>query len=231
VAVGRLQNEYDTLKDKCQLTENQLSFVSQLQMNIENAIKQDPDEKEQDASMFMTRISDENSNPLKQQNSGLNQSFLPSLRIEKDRSFISNGEQSHKSIGRNANRIFKTAHSTSKRSASHISPCAGSGYAKGMIPTENLKFSQFLDIIHNSKLTADEMKQETRDYVQILETSYTDKIRELQVELQQARKTIQKVKNKQSSESVHKSELETLFVDCIEQVRKEIIKRRLHAEV
>lgn len=100
-----------------------------------------------------------------------------------------------------------------------------------MIPTENLKFSQFLDIIHNSKLTADEMKQETRDYVQILETNYTEKIRELQAELQQARKTIQREKNKHSAENVHKSELETLFVDCIEQVRKEIIKRRLHAEV
>lgn len=47
------------------------------------------------------------------------------------------------------------------------------------MPTENLKFSQFLDIIFNSKLSNNEIKQETRDYVQILETNYTDKIREL----------------------------------------------------
>jgi len=53
-----------------------------------------------------------------------------------------------------------------------------------MIPTENLKFSQFLDIIFNSKLSADEVKNETREYVQILETNYTNKISELQMELE-----------------------------------------------
>ena len=184
--------------------------------------------------MFMTRLTEDGINTqknLKLDTSALNQSFLPSLRSEKERSFISNGDQSQRSIGRNAcNRIFKTAHTSSKRSMSHISP-TGSCYAKGMIPTENLKFSQFLDIIFNSRLTADEMKQETRDYVQILETNYTDKIRDLQNELQQARKRLQKEKNKNSIDSVHKSELETLFVSCIEQVRKEIIKRRLQAEV
>jgi hypothetical protein len=47
------------------------------------------------------------------------------------------------------------------------------------MPTENLKFQQFLDIIFNSKLSNREIKQETRDYVMILETNYTDKIREL----------------------------------------------------
>lgn len=53
-----------------------------------------------------------------------------------------------------------------------------------MIPTENLKFSQFLDIIFNSRLTPDEVKQETRDYVQVLETNYTEKIREISVALE-----------------------------------------------
>lgn len=57
VAVSRLQNEYDKLKDKYQITENELQFVNQLQKQIEQATK--PDEKEQDASMFMTRLSDE----------------------------------------------------------------------------------------------------------------------------------------------------------------------------
>ena len=177
-----------------------MNFVSQLQQNIENAIKPaEPEEKDPDASMFMTRLTEDGINTqknLKLDTSALNQSFLPSLRSEKERSFISNGDQSQRSIGRNAcNRIFKTAHTSSKRSMSHISP-TGSCYAKGMIPTENLKFSQFLDIIFNSRLTADEMKQETRDYVQILETNYTDKIRDLQNELQQARKRLQKEKNR-----------------------------------
>ena len=106
-----------------------------------------------------------------------------------------------------------------------------SRYRAGMIPTENLKFSQFLDIIYNSKLSFEEMKQETRDYVQILETNYTDKIRELQNELQQCKKSVQQEKNRNAVSNVEKSELETLFVNCIEHVRKEIIKRRLKAEV
>ena len=48
-----------------------------------------------------------------------------------------------------------------------------------MIPTENLKFNQFLEILFSSQMTKDEIKCETRDYVQVLETNYTDKIREL----------------------------------------------------
>ena len=59
-----------------------------------------------------------------------------------------------------------------------------------MIPTENLKFSQFLDIIFNSRLTSDEIKQETRDYVQVLETNYTDKIREMSISLEKQNKRV-----------------------------------------
>ena len=36
-----------------------------------------------------------------------------------------------------------------------------SRYAKGMIPTDNLKFSQFLDILFTSGMSKTEIKQET----------------------------------------------------------------------
>jgi hypothetical protein len=92
-------------------------------------------------------------------------------------------------------RIFKTAHSGSKRNTSIIRTSPGR-YAAGMIPTENLKFSQFLDIMFNSKLSLDEIKNETREYVQILETNYTEKIKDLQQELERKSKTLQKEMNK-----------------------------------
>lgn len=100
-----------------------------------------------------------------------------------------------------------------------------------MIPTENLKFSQFLDIMFNSKLSVDEVKKETRDYVQVLETNYTDKIRELKIALEKHQKKIVHERNKSVTNAVEKTDLEQLFVSCIEQVRKDIIKRRLKAEV
>jgi len=80
------------------------------------------------------------------------------------------------------NRIFKTAHSPpfSKRTEdSLIERTSPRNINPSNMPTENLKFQQFLDIIFNSKLSNREIKQETRDYVMILETNYTDKIREL----------------------------------------------------
>jgi hypothetical protein len=45
--------------------------------------------------------------------------------------------------------------------------------------TENLKFNKFLDIIFKSKLEKMEIKDEISKYVQVLETNYTDTIREL----------------------------------------------------
>lgn len=122
--------------------------------------------------MFMTRVSDEALHSVKEGTN--NKPFLPDLSSAKmDRSFVSGPQENTR------NRIFKTAHTASKRAQSNIQEPNPSRYRAGMIPTENLKFSQFLDIIYNSKLSIEEMKQETRDYVQILETNYTDKIREL----------------------------------------------------
>lgn len=47
------------------------------------------------------------------------------------------------------------------------------------IPTENIKFQKFIDLIMKSQMTQDEIKEEIMKYVQTLETSYTDSIREL----------------------------------------------------
>ena len=80
-------------------------------------------------------------------------------------------------------------------------------------------------------MTKDEIKCETRDYVQVLETNYTDKIRELRGQLDKLKKKVVQERTKCATTNVEKSDLEQLFVSCVEDVRKEIIRRRLKAEV
>jgi hypothetical protein len=67
--------------------------------------------------------------------------------------------------------------------------------------------------------------------VQAVETNYMDTIKELKSliekeKLKQRRFTADKV-----NENTEKNELEGLFVDCIEEVRKDIMKRRLKNEI
>lgn len=47
------------------------------------------------------------------------------------------------------------------------------------IPTENAKFSKFLELIFKSKMTKEDIRDEITKYVQALETNYTDLIKEL----------------------------------------------------
>lgn len=53
-----------------------------------------------------------------------------------------------------------------------------------MIPTSNLKFKQFLDILFGSKMTIDEIKEEASSYIEVLETNYTDKLTALKIALE-----------------------------------------------
>ena len=49
------------------------------------------------------------------------------------------------------------------------------------IPTKNIKFEKFIELIFKSKMQTFEVQQEIIKYVQALETSYTDAIRDLKV--------------------------------------------------
>ena len=76
-----------------------------------------------------------------------------------------------------------------------------------------------------------EVKDEIIKYVQALETSYTDTIRDLKVVIDR-----EKIKQKKQiadkvNMSTERNELESLFIECIEEVRKEIMKRRLKNEI
>jgi hypothetical protein len=51
-----------------------------------------------------------------------------------------------------------------------------SRYRQGAIPTANLRFDQFLDIVFGTKMTRDEVRTEVQEYVRHLETTYNQKI-------------------------------------------------------
>ena len=99
------------------------------------------------------------------------------------------------------------------------------------IPTENLKFQKFMDLIWQSKMSREGQKTEIQNYVQVLETNYTDTIRDLKDFMKKEETRNKKLYFEKVNDTVEKSELESLFVECIEEVRKDIMKRRLKNEI
>ena len=55
------------------------------------------------------------------------------------------------------------------------------------IPTENIKFQQFIDLIFDSNMNKDDMKFEILNYTQALETNYTETIKNLQLRIERVR--------------------------------------------
>jgi hypothetical protein len=99
------------------------------------------------------------------------------------------------------------------------------------MPTENMKFSKFLDLIFNSKMQKEDIKGEITKYVQALESNYMENIKELRILIDKEKNKARKVTADKVNENTEKNELEGLFVDCIEEVRKDIMKRRLKNEI
>jgi len=161
-------------------------------------------EDEDDAGTFLTRISEQvgQGTPNKQgRNNDHNKSvILPDLQIKTPtaaikghgtaESFMSAGLKSVSSRNSAKERFFSNKHQRANSNAVVTRANLTSRYAKGTIPTENLKFSQFLDILFTSGMTKAEIKSEARSYVQVLETNYTDKIRDLKTEMEKLKKQV-----------------------------------------
>jgi len=99
------------------------------------------------------------------------------------------------------------------------------------IPTENAKFKQFIELMMKSKMTKEDIRDEITKYVQALETNYMETIKDLKLTVEKERMRSRKVTAERVNENTEKNELESLFVDCIEEVRKDIMKRRLKNEI
>ena len=86
-------------------------------------------------------------------------------------------------------------------------------------------------MIFESRMAKEEIKFEIMNYVQALETNYNDTIKTGQIKVERLRKELRKEKSKHVNEVIEKGDLENLFVDCVEDVRRNVIKRRLKNEI
>jgi hypothetical protein len=77
----------------------------------------------------------------------------------------------------------------------------------------------------------EDVKVEIISYVQVLETHYNDAIRSLRATIDRERAKMRLTNSDRVKEVCDKNELEQLFVECIEEIRKDIMKRRLKMEI
>jgi len=77
----------------------------------------------------------------------------------------------------------------------------------------------------------DEIRDEIQKYVQAVESNYNDIIRDLKDSIDKERVKNKKLNFEKVAEVGEKNQLEGLFVECIEEVRKDIMKRRLKNEI
>ena len=80
-------------------------------------------------------------------------------------------------------------------------------------------------------MTKDDVRDEISKYVQALETNYMETIKELKGSVEKEKNKTRKATADRVNDNTDKNELEALFVDCIEEVRKDIMKRRLKNEI
>jgi hypothetical protein len=77
----------------------------------------------------------------------------------------------------------------------------------------------------------EQQKQEIITYIQALETTYNDMIRQLKDKTNKLQKQLTKVRSAGANEVSERSEMEQLFIECIEEVRKEVMRRRFRQEI
>ena len=88
-----------------------------------------------------------------------------------------------------------------------------------------------MDLIYASKMSSDDVKDEVLKYVQLLETNYNQTIKDLKIALEKEFNKNKKSNFEKVNDISQKNELECLFVECIEEIRKGIMKRRLKNEI
>jgi len=64
------------------------------------------------------------------------------------------------------------------------------------IPTDNIKFQQFIELIFDSKMSKEDVKYEILSYIQTLETNYTETIKDVKMRNERLKGHIKKEKSK-----------------------------------
>lgn len=104
-----------------------------------------------------------------------------------------------------------------------------SNYAN--IPTQNIKYEAFIDMLFSANYDDEKKKKELKLYMKAVETRFNSICTELRQQVGRERKRRIKAESIKVNDATQKNELETIFVDCIEEVRKDIMKRRLKTEI
>jgi len=98
--------------------------------------------------------------------------------------------------------------------------------------TENPKFEQFLDLmLVEANFKPQQAKVEIVKFVKAMETNYTDTIRLLKEKAEILARKLRVLRSDRVNEQTEKTDLEKLFVSCIEEARREVMRRRFRTEV
>ena len=68
-------------------------------------------------------------------------------------------------------------------------------------------------------------------FVKAMETNYTDTIRVLKEKTEIVTRKLRALRSERVNEQTEKTDLEKLFVSCIEEARREVMRRRFRTEV
>ena len=80
-------------------------------------------------------------------------------------------------------------------------------------------------------MSKDDIKDEIIKYTSVLETNYNMKIQEMRQRIEHSKRLLIGHQSERVNTYAEKSELESIFVDCIEEIRKDIMRRRLKNEI
>ena len=80
-------------------------------------------------------------------------------------------------------------------------------------------------------MSAVDVKDHIIKYVMALETNYNKLIRQFRDVIDKEKNNAKRFVSDETNARLERNELESLFVECIEEVRKEIMRRRLKNEI
>ena len=98
------------------------------------------------------------------------------------------------------------------------------------LATQNVKFERMLDDLFMAKLKVPDVKDRIIKYVQVLETNYTEVVRELKDQIKKKKSHARDAVATVTNFVMERSELERLFLDCINHTRQQIMAQRLKQE-
>ena len=173
---------------------------------------------------------------------GPDKTFLTGANIDAKEEDLDNLQNSQAIVEANllkdatyARKFGNASMQSTKRSQHKRTQSQGGGYPTVSryrnIPTENVRFSEFINLLLDSEMEKEDMKFEIVNYHQSIETQYTRALADLKLRSERLKNQLRKEKAKGVNDVIEKGDLETLFVDCVEDVRRNVIKRRLKAEI